>query len=165
MTRGILALAGLVAVWLLTLASASWEDALIGAALGGAVGLGLRPPPIRPRRAAPGPTTLSRLIAAPALLAVVVADIVHGTWDVALRVLGLRPLDRPGIVLIPIGDRSEFGIAVTGLLFGLSPGSVLLEVDEERRTMLWHVIDARDPEAVRARFEDMYQRHQRRVVP
>jgi multisubunit Na+/H+ antiporter MnhE subunit len=84
---------------------------------------------------------------------------------VALRVLRLRPLDRPGLVLIPIGERTELGIAATGLLFGLSPGSVLIEVDHERRAMVWHVIDARDPEAVRARFARFYDRYQRPVIP
>jgi len=56
-------------------------------------------------------------------------------------------------------------VAVTGLIVGLSPGSMLLEVDEQQRMMLFHVIDARDPEAVRAQIDRLYQRWQRRVFP
>jgi multicomponent Na+:H+ antiporter subunit E len=77
----------------------------------------------------------------------------------------LRPLESPGIVQIPIGDRSPLGVAVTGLLVGLSPGSLLLDVDSEHRVMLFHVIDAHDPDAVRARIDTFYQRYQRRVWP
>ncbi|HEX2412042.1 MAG TPA: Na+/H+ antiporter subunit E [Solirubrobacteraceae bacterium] len=163
MTGRVLALAALVAVWLLTLASAGVEDAALGVLLAAGVALGLRPPPLGASRRGSG--ALARIAATPRLLAVVLADIVHGTWDVALRVLRLRPLDRPGLVLIPIGERTELGIAATGLLFGLSPGSVLIEVDHERRAMVWHVIDARDPEAVRARFARFYDRYQRPVIP
>ncbi|HEX8861892.1 MAG TPA: Na+/H+ antiporter subunit E [Actinomycetes bacterium] len=64
-----------------------------------------------------------------------------------------------------MGQRSPQGVAVTGLIVGLSPGSMLLEVDEQRRMMLFHVIDARDPEAVRAQIDRLYQRWQRRVFP
>ena len=66
---------------------------------------------------------------------------------------------------MPIGERSELGVAVTGLLIGLSPGSLLLDVDSERQAMLFHVIDARDPDAVRAQIDHFYQRYQRRVFP
>ena len=153
----------LVAVWLLTLAGADGADVVVGAVLAGAVAVGLRPPAVA--SAGGGPSTPARLAATPALVWVVLVDVLQGTWDVALRVLGVRAMDRPGFVLIPIGDRTELGIAVTGLLFGLSPGSMLIEVDDERRAMVWHVVDARDPDAVRARFERFYDRYQRRVIP
>jgi multisubunit Na+/H+ antiporter MnhE subunit len=160
MTWRILALAALVAVWQLTLASEDAVDVVVGAVLAGAVLVAL------PGSATgAGPSPLARLAATPALAAVVLVDIARGTWDVALRVLGLRPLDRPGLVLIPIGDRTDVGIAATGLLFGLSPGSLMIEVDHARRAMVWHVIDARDPDAVRAHFERVYDRYQRRVIP
>ena len=41
-------------------------------------------------------------------------DMTKGTWDVSLRVLHLRPLQSPGIVVVPVGDRSPRGVAVTG---------------------------------------------------
>jgi multicomponent Na+:H+ antiporter subunit E len=80
-------------------------------------------------------------------------------------VVGLRPVECPGIVLVPIGERTELGVAVTGLLAGLSPGSMLVEVDSQRQAMLFHVIDAHDPDAVRDHLDRFYQRYQRRVFP
>jgi hypothetical protein len=73
----------------------------------------------------------------------------EGLDDVALRVLGLRAPDRPGIVAIPIGERTDLDVAAVGLLIALSPGRLL--VDVERRVMLFHVIDAAEIQAVRAR--------------
>jgi multisubunit Na+/H+ antiporter MnhE subunit len=42
---------------------------------------------------------------------------------------------------------------------------MLVEVDNERQAMLFHVIDASDPDAVRDHLDRFYQRYQRRVFP
>jgi multicomponent Na+:H+ antiporter subunit E len=149
----------LAAVYLLVLGSAHPLDLALGLLLATAVSIGLHGRLQAPRGTG-APSLLARLLAA-----AVLAEIARGTWDVALRVLHLRKLERPGIVAIPIGERSPLGVAVTGLLVGLSPGSTLLEVDGRRRTMLFHVIDASDPDAVRASIDHLYQRYQRRVFP
>jgi multisubunit Na+/H+ antiporter MnhE subunit len=153
----------LAAVYLLALGSAHPLDLAFGLVLAAALSFGLRGRLQRPQ--GEGPPLAARVAAAPLLLAAVAAEVARGTWDVALRVLGLRPVEHPGIVAIPIGERTELGVAVTGLLVGLSPGSLLLDVDRERRAMLFHVIDASDPDAVRAQLDRFYQRYQRRVFP
>jgi multicomponent Na+:H+ antiporter subunit E len=160
----LLAVGLLAAVYLLTLGSADPLDLALGLVLGAAltVGLGGR---LRPPQGHGVPPLPTRVVALPLLVGAVLLEIARGTWDVGLRVVGPRPLEGPGIVLVPIGERSPLGVAVTGLLVGLSPGSMLLEVDDQRRMMLFHVIDARDPDAVRAQIDRLYQRHQRRVFP
>ena len=164
MTAGrVLSVAALAAVYLLSLGSADPVDAATGIVRAAALAVGLRGRLESPRR--PGPPLAARVAAFPLLLAALLADVARGTWEVALRVLHLRPLESPGIVLVPIGERSPLGVAVTGLLVGLSPGSLLLEVDAERQAMLFHVIDARDPDAVRGQIDRFYQRYQRRVFP
>jgi multicomponent Na+:H+ antiporter subunit E len=153
----------LAAVYLLTLGSAHPLDLAFGVVLAAVLSFGLRGRLERPQ--GPGPSLAARLAAAPLLLAALLAEIARGTWDVALRVLGLRPVEHPGIVLVPIGERTGLGVAVTGLLIGLSPGSLLVDVDSERQAMVFHVIDAHDPDAVRAQIDHFYQRYQRRVFP
>jgi multicomponent Na+:H+ antiporter subunit E len=155
----------LVGVYLLSLGSLDPLDAVGGLVLATALSLGLRgrleiPPP-----RAQGPPLAARVAAFPLLLAALLVDIARGTWDVALRVLHLRPVECPGIVLVPIGERTEIGVAVTGLFAGLSPGSLLVEVDPRRQTMLFHVIDASDPDAFRDQLDRFYHRYQRRVFP
>ena len=153
----------LTGVYLLSLGSVDPLDAAEGLVLATALSLGLRVRLERPQGA--GPSLAARIAAFPLLVGGLLAEVLRGTWDVGLRVLGLRPVECPGIVLVPIGERTEVGVAVTGLLAGLSPGSMLVEVDPQRQAMLFHVIDASDPDAVRDHLDRFYQRYQRRVFP
>ncbi|MDP8953194.1 MAG: Na+/H+ antiporter subunit E, partial [Actinomycetota bacterium] len=93
----------------------------------------------------------------------VVQLVVAGTWEVALITLHLRPLARPGIVKVPVGERTPTWAAVTALVMTLSPGAFLVETNDE--FMLMHLIDATDPDAFRSECEDFYQRYQRKVFP
>lgn len=166
MTRTILAVAGLAAVYALMLVSLDPVDIATGALIASLVLLGLR----RFLRSAGdrtwGPMELVRRTARlPGFAAVVMADTIRGTWDVTLVVVGLRPADRSGVVEIPFDGRTPSGAVVSGLTATISPGEVLIDVDEQRRVILLHVLDARDPDAIRAKHRDRYERWQRGVAP
>jgi multisubunit Na+/H+ antiporter MnhE subunit len=92
-------------------------------------------------------------------------DITTGTWEVALVTLHLRPLVKPGIVAVPIENRTPLGVAVSALATTLSPGTFLVDVDWEKRVMLIHAIDASDPDVVREALQHMYRRYQSKVFP
>lgn len=95
----------------------------------------------------------------------VVREVISGTWEVALVTLHLKDLDSPGIVAVPMGEMTPTGVAVLSLVSTLSPGSVLVDVDWERRVMLIHTINAGDPEAVCRQHQELYRRYQRKVFP
>ncbi|MBJ7519010.1 MAG: Na+/H+ antiporter subunit E [Solirubrobacteraceae bacterium] len=152
----------LAAVYLLTLSSHDWVDLLFGLAFGTIVAAALR----GRIAAAPGgarPPIARRVAGFPVFAGAVIFDVLAGTLDVALRVLGIRRLECPGIVRVPIGERSERGIAISALATTLSPGTVFVDVDGD--DMLLHVIDASDPDAVRAKLQQFYDRYQRSVFP
>lgn len=111
------------------------------------------------------PKLLERFVAFWPFVGHVLVDIVHGTVFVIRIVLRRRPLQCPGIVTIPIAERSANGVAVSALASTLSPGSFLVDVDEERGVMLMHVIDASDPDGVRADHQELYVDRQRHVFP
>jgi len=155
---------GLGVLYVLTLASGDPVDLAIGVLLGTMLVVRLD----GRLRLVPDPgvvTPTQRVVWFVPFVGAVLADIVQGTWDVALRVLHLRRLERPGVVRIPIGERSEHGVAVAALATTLSPGSVLIDVDWERGDLLLHVIDASEPDQVRERLQRFYDRYQRRVFP
>ncbi|HWV87596.1 MAG TPA: Na+/H+ antiporter subunit E [Capillimicrobium sp.] len=159
--------AGLVLgiVYCFTLASTDPVDLAIGTGLGialvAALGVRLELGPA----AGALPPFAQRALWFPVFLAAIVGDVIASTWDVALRILHLRSVRHAGLVRVPIGERTDRGIAVSGLVISLSPGAVLVDVDWDRRDLIVHVIDASDPDDVRARLQRFYDRYQRRVLP
>ena len=164
MTRLVGSVGLLVAVYALTLASFHPWDLAGGALVAGATLAAFRA--VLPRGASLSPAALLRRVVAFVPFAVVVVrNIVVGTWNVAGVVLHLRPLDHPGIVAVPIGERSRVGVAVSALADTLSPGSFLVDVDWAEGVMLIHVLDASDPDEIRAAHHHLYHRWQRHVFP
>ncbi len=158
------ALCSLVAVYLIVLVSADPWDVVIGAVLAAGILMLFRrfvligvPLPVA--------SLPWRILTFVPFAAIVTRDIAVGTWRVASVVIGLYPLRQPGIVRVPIGDRTRLGVAVSALATTLSPGSFLVDVDWQERVMLIHVLDASDPEEVREGMEHFYQRYQRHVFP
>lgn len=164
MSRYPMAMLCLVGVYALVLVSANPWDLAIGTAFAGAV-LWTTRGFVFGDTAAPIVGLGGRVVGFLPFAAAVVGDIVRGTRDVALVVLHLRPLRHPGIVAVPIGERTPLGVAVSALVLTLSPGSFLVDIDHDAQTMLIHVLDATDPDAVRESYERFYQRFQRQVFP
>ena len=167
MTRYVAAVVALTLVYALALASFHPWDLLIGASLSAALLFTSRGFVFgtAPRPAGRGLTLLGRAVAFVPFALAVFREIVVGNWEVTLVTLQLRPLVRPGIVAVPLGDRSPTGVAVWAVVTGLPPGSFFVDVDRERGVVLIHVLDARDPEAFRQRQEDFYRRYQSKVFP
>ena len=164
MTRVALSLVLVAATYLLMLASADPVDAATALVVA-AVTLAVFRRFLFPGGERTGPGLLSRAVAFPAFALAVLRDITLGTWHVALIVLHLRPLVAPGIVAVPFGERSRTGVLVGAFVATLSPGEFLVDVDEERRVVLLHVIDASDPDDVRRQHDRFYDRFQKKVFP
>lgn len=154
----------LVAVYALTLASVAPWDLALGALVALTVLTTFRPFLFPGRGLSLGDLARRGVAFVPFAVALT-GDIVRGTWAVALVVLHVRPLAHPGIVAVPIAERSPLGVAVSGLATTLSPGAFLVDVNWEDRVMLIHVLDATDPDRVRADHQRFYRRWQRHVFP
>jgi multisubunit Na+/H+ antiporter MnhE subunit len=155
MSRLVLRAVALTGVYLLVLTSVAPGDVVTGALLALAVAAAL---PVG--GAAPSP---ARLAAAAALSASTAAEVARGSWRTVRFCLGVR--SAPGMVDVPRGDRSRHNVALWGVVTGLAPDEVVVDVDEARDVLVVHLLDASDPDAVRARHADVYERLQRKVVP
>ena len=164
MRRAVFSVLLLTLVYALVLASFHPYDLLIGAAISAALYFAARGYLFDGEPEIQG-SLLGRLAAFVPFAVVVAWEVAVGTWEVALVTLHLRPLHHPGIVAVPIGERSSVGVAVTALVMTLSPGEFLVEVDREREVMLMHVLDATDPEEVRRDHEVFYDKYQKKVFP
>ena len=164
MSRALLSLFLLTLVYALVLASFAPWDLALGAVFSGVLLYAFRGF-VFGGRPAPAPGLLRRVVAFGPFVWAAVREIAAGTWQVALVTLRLRPLVSPGIVKIPLGERTPVGVAVSALVGTISPGSFLVEINWEEGYALIHTIDARDPEAFRRSRQEFYQRYQRKVFP
>ncbi len=167
MVRALAKIVALTAVYLLVLGQTQLGDVTVGVVLAVLLVVSARfvrslPPPegLRPAGSAP-----QRLAGVPALLGGTLVDIGRGSWIVARYCLRTPADYRPGVVTIPIGRSSTSSATAWGIRVGISPDTVVVDIDEQRGQMLLHVLDSRDPDAVRATELDSYERRQRRVFP
>ena len=164
MSRLILSVILMTVVYALTLARFEPLDLAIGALLA-VVLLALFRPVTIGHHAAQLPGLPARLVAFIPFALHVCLEVAVGTWRVALIILGLRPHTDAEIVEVPIQARSHRGIAVTAHVTTLAPGSYFIGVDWERQVMLFHFLEARDPEEIRRTMARSYERYQRAVFP
>jgi multisubunit Na+/H+ antiporter MnhE subunit len=113
----------------------------------------------------PGAVGPRRLWAFGVMVGAVLADMVRGTWRLGRVILGPRPGERQGEVEVALGERTDGGARVSALVASMSPGSVLLGIDWERRVMRFHLADASRAEEFRADMERFYRERQRAVFP
>ena len=160
-TVGVLArIAALTVVYLLVLTSLDPADILVGLALSAAIVLAAR-------RATPGREAAStvspaqRVLGIPALVVGTAVDMVRASVTVSRYCLGRPPA--PGLVSVPMSAPTAGAAAAWGVRVGIAPDSIVVDLDEDAQTMLIHVLDSSDPDAVIDAQLDSYRRYQRRV--
>ena len=159
----VLAIGGLTGIYLLVLTSVRPGDVAVGVVLSALlVAFGRRR--IAPLGAPPDVRLGRRLAAVAALLGGTLVDLARSTWRTAAWCV--HPgRSRPGLVTVTIPSCTPSSAAVWGVRVGITPDSLVVELDETRGRMLLHVLDAGDPEAVRAEQRRSYERRQRGVFP
>ena len=93
------------------------------------------------------------------LFLAIITELLRGGITVLGVVTGLKTWRRVGWVELPVGRCPSQGAVVLGWVATATPGTILVELNEQRRTMLFNAIDASDPEAVRSRLEQFYERY------
>lgn len=90
-------------------------------------------------------------------ISVFAIDIVTANWRVARRVVG--PLCRlsPALVEVPLDLRDPFLVTLLGSIVSLTPGTVAIDVDQQRWVLLVHALDAPDPQALVHEIKDRYE--------
>lgn len=154
----------LMVIYAMALGSADPWDLALGAVLGLGLCLAFRRF-LFPAPALPLEIAARRALHFPRLALATVVDITRGTFMVARIVLSPRIPREEGFVGIPFGQRTESGVKISGLLNTLSPGSVLIDIDNEGKVWTIHAIDLSDEEGVIESAQEFYERYQRPVWP
>lgn len=76
-------------------------------------------------------------------------ELVLSAWRVALLVMSPRMDLKPGIFAYPLRVNRDFEITLLANLITLTPGTLSVDVSDDRRVLYVHAIDCSDPEKIR----------------
>ena len=93
-----------------------------------------------------------------ALLVFIVWELLLASLRVAHDVITPAHRSRPGVVAIPLDARSDGEITTLANLISLTPGTLSLEVSEDRRVLYIHAMFVEDPDALRREIKEGFER-------
>lgn len=107
-------------------------------------------------------THFRRAAAAVALAFTFLWELIKSSVGVAIIVLSPWRKLVPAIIAFPLQLRSDAEITLLANMITLTPGTLSMDVSDDRKTLYVHAIDAPDPDAVvadiRASFEERIRR-------
>jgi multicomponent Na+:H+ antiporter subunit E len=71
---------------------------------------------------------------------------------------------KPGILAIPLDATQDSEILLLAMLINLTPGSVALDVSDDRKVMYVHVMYIDSPEAARSEIKHGFARRVRQLL-
>ncbi len=87
-----------------------------------------------------------------------VFELVLASIRVAIIVLRPRMGIRPGIFVYPLKVDRDFEITLLANLITLTPGTLSVDVSEDRRYLYIHALDCSDPDAMRRDIAEGFER-------
>jgi multicomponent Na+:H+ antiporter subunit E len=77
---------------------------------------------------------------------------------IALDVIRPQQGIRPGVVAIPLDAKTDGEILLLSALINITPGSVTIDVSDDRRTLYVHVMHIEDVETTRREIKEGFER-------
>ncbi len=88
-------------------------------------------------------------------------EIFHSNFTVAFDILTPAHRMRPGIVAVPLDAKTDFEITLLANLITMTPGTLSLDLSDDRSTLYVHAMYITDPEEIR---QSIKQDLERRVL-
>lgn len=92
------------------------------------------------------------------LLLLFIYELVLSAWKVAVMVLSPRMDLKPGIFAYHLKVDRDFEITMLANLITLTPGTLSVDVSDDRRILYVHALDASDPHATRRDIAEGFER-------
>lgn len=105
----------------------------------------------------PEPLRVQRPLTGLRLLARLIVDILIANIIVARLVLGPMARLQPHFVEVPIDIDDDFVATMLGSIIALTPGTVFIDLDRERRVLFIHALNVADPAALVTTIKTRYE--------
>lgn len=92
------------------------------------------------------------------LMVMFVYELVLSSVRVAIMVLNPKMELKPGIFAYPLKVDRDFEITLLANLITLTPGTLSVDVSDDRRTLYIHTVDCTDPDGLREDIADGFER-------
>lgn len=110
------------------------------------------------------PATLSeKTLRAAELMAFFAWELVVANIKVAIDVLRPRTTIQPAVIGVPLDVTSDNEILLLSMLINITPGSVTIDLSEDRRTLYVHVMHMTSVEASRREIKTGFERRVKRL--
>jgi multicomponent Na+:H+ antiporter subunit E len=101
---------------------------------------------------------VGRVERAIALIGYLLIQIVIANLRVTLDVISIRPRIRPGVIRLPLDVTTDGEILLLAAMINITPGSVALDVSEDRTVMYVHVMHILTAEDAKRQIKDGFER-------
>ena len=85
-------------------------------------------------------------------------ELIVSSWRVAKDVITPIPHMRPGIIGIPLDAETDLEITMLANVISLTPGTLSLDVSEDRKTLYIHAMYVINPDDLRREIKDGLER-------
>lgn len=92
-------------------------------------------------------------------------DIVVANFEVARKVLGRQRALRPAFIEYPLELSEDFPIVLLAGTISLTPGTVSAQISADRKSLLIHVLDVEDEQALVTSIKNRYEIPLREMFP
>lgn len=92
------------------------------------------------------------------LLFLFVWELMQSAWKVAVTVCRPQMNLKPGIIAFPLKVDHDFEIALLANLITLTPGTLSVDVSDDRRVLYVHALDCSDPEGLKRDIAEGFER-------
>lgn len=138
-------------VWAAITGSASLHNLIFGFVLS-TLALGLI------REQINGTGYIRRVVKIASLAWLFFVELAKSAWKVAIMVVSPRLDIKPGIFAFPLTVTRDFEITLLANLITLTPGTLSVDVSDDKKTLYVHAIDCADPEGARRDIADGFER-------
>lgn len=92
------------------------------------------------------------------LVLLFLVELAKSAWRVATLVLSPKMDLKPGVFAYPLTVKSDWEISLLANLITLTPGTLSVDVSEDRQTLYVHALDCSDIEAARRDIADGFEK-------
>jgi multicomponent Na+:H+ antiporter subunit E len=100
----------------------------------------------------------SRLGRVAAFVVFYVSELIMANVRVAVDVITPRHRAKPGVVAVPLDAETDAEITILANLITMTPGSLTLDVSDDRKVLYVHAMFVEDPDEFRRRLKDSFER-------